>query len=97
VTPDGRTADIGVLRTSPKLETESWVKPIFKSIALRRYLPLNRDANDPGILRVERYTLTSLMEERIGTRIRQRSPEPRLEVLDLSVDPAPAKPGAGSS
>ena len=97
VTPDGRTADIGILRTSPKLETESWVKPVFKSIALRRYLPLKRDANDPGILRVERYTLTSLMEERIGTRIRQRSPEPRLEVLDLSVDSAPAKPGAGSS
>jgi len=97
VTPDGRTADIGILRTSPKIETESWVKPIFKSIALRRYLPLNRDPSDPGILRVERYTLTSLMEERIGTRIRQRSPEPRLEVLDLSVDPAPAKQGAGSS
>lgn len=96
VTPDGRTADIGILRTSPKLESESWVKPIFKSIALRRYLPLKRDASDPGILRIERYTLTSLMEARIGTRIRQRSPEPRLEVLDLSVDPAPAKPRDGS-
>ena len=72
------------------------VKPILGSIALRRYLPLNRDATDPGVLRVERYTLTSLMEARTGTRVRQRAPEPRIEALDLSIDPVPCEPAKGS-
>ena len=96
VAPDGHVTDVGILRGSGKLESEDWVKPILGSIALRRYLPLNRDATDPGILRVERYTLTSLMEARIGTRIRQRGPEPRIETLDLSIDPAPPEPSKGS-
>ncbi len=96
VAPDGHVTDVGILRGSPKLESDDWVKPVLGSIALRRYLPLKRDANDPGVLRVERYTLTSLLEVRTGSRIRQRAPEPRIEVLDLSIDPAPPEPKRGS-
>lgn len=96
VAPDGHVTDVGVLRASPKLESKDWVRPILGSIALRRYLPLKREANDPGALRVERYTLTSLLEVRLGSRIPQRSPEPRIETLDLSIDPVPPKPRGGS-
>lgn len=94
VTPDGRVADVGILRTSPKLQFDLWVKPILGSIAQRRYLPMKRDPNDPGVLRVERYTLTSLMEQRTGSRISQRGPEPRIESLDLSIDPVPPAPAS---
>lgn len=92
VAPDGHVTDAGVLRKSSKLESEDWVKPIITGIGARRYAPLKRDPNDPGILRVERYTLTSRWEEQLGSRIRQRSPVPQIEQLDLSNDPAPAKP-----
>jgi len=91
VTPDGGIADAAILRQSAKLESEDWVKPILASINARRYLPLNRPRTDPGILRVERYTLTALYEDKPGTRIRGHAPAPRIEVLDLSVDPPAAK------
>lgn len=90
VTPDGRVADVGVLRTSPKLDGDDWVKPILGTIAQRRYLPLKRDPNDPGVLRVERYTFTSWMADGVASRIQIRSPAPVLHVLDLSVDPVPS-------
>lgn len=96
VAPDGHVTDVGILRGSTKLESDDWVKPILGSIALRRYLPLDRDATDPGVLRVERYTLTSLTEVRTGSHIPQRSPEPRIETLDLSLDPAPSGTKRGS-
>ncbi len=96
VTPDGAIADAGILRQSPKLESGDWVKPILASINARRYLPLNRPRTDPGILRVERYTLTALIEDKPGTRIRGHAPAPRIEVLDLSVDPVPPEPKRGS-
>ena len=51
----------------------------------------DRDPSDPGILRIERYTLTSRWEEQLGTRIRQRSAAPQIEMLDLSNDPLPTK------
>lgn len=94
VAPDGRVTDPGILRTSPKLSGDDWVKPIITSIAARRYAPLKRDPSDPGILRIERYTLTSRYEQQLGSRIRQRSAEPQIEMLDLSNDPLPAKPAA---
>ena len=93
VTPEGMVADAGVLRQSAKLESDDWVKPILSAISARRYLPLNRPRTDPGILRVERYTLTSLYEDKPGTRIRGHAPAPRIEVLDLSVDPPADKKG----
>ncbi|MEO6114431.1 MAG: hypothetical protein ABIP07_08310 [Sphingomicrobium sp.] len=43
-------------------------------------------ADPGGSYRVERFTYTSLWEQRLGTRIRQRSANARVESLDLSVD-----------
>ena len=96
VTPEGQVADAAVLRQSAKLESDDWVKPILSAISGRRYLPLKRARTDPGILRVERYTLTALIEDKPGTRIRGHAPAPRIEVLDLSVDPVPPEPKRGS-
>ena len=53
------------------------------SISGRIYAPLG----DPtGSYRVERYTYTSLWEDRTGTRLKQRSANARVEMLDLSAD-----------
>lgn len=91
VTPEGLVSDAGVLRQSAKLESDDWVRPILKAIGARRYLPLKRERTDPGIFRVERYTLTALLEGKPGTRIRGHAPAPRIEALDLSIDPPTGK------
>ena len=93
VTPDGRVTDADVLRGGKGADTPYWAKPIIKSIAARRYAPLRMDASQPGILRVERYTLTSRITTQTGSRLLVREPSPRIEMLDLSVDP-PAGPSA---
>lgn len=88
VTPEGKVADVDLLRESPKLDHD-WVKPIVAGIAQRRYAPLAMDKGAPGVLRVERYTLTAFWITTLGSRIRQREAVPRIEMVDLTADPAP--------
>lgn len=90
VTPAGKVSDAQVLRQSPQLAGR-WVQPIVASIADRRYAPLKMDPQDPGVLRVERYSFTSHWTERLGTRIRQREAIPQIEMVDLSRDPEGTK------
>lgn len=89
VGPDGRVADAGVLRQSDKLD-DFWVKSVITAISERRYAPLPIAKDEPGVFRVERYTLTARYETTSESRIRSRSPTLQIEALDLSVDP-PAK------
>lgn len=91
VAPDGHVNDAGVIRQSKSLDEDYWVKKLVQAVSARRYLPLKLDPTDPGILRVERYTLTSLWTSRPGTKVRERDPDGRIEVLDLSVDTPPTK------
>ena len=94
VTPDGRVSDADVLRGGRGLDKPYyWVKPILAAISARRYAPLKMDASQPGILRVERYTLTSRLTSQTGSRLIVREPSPQIEMLDLSVDP-PAAPSS---
>lgn len=89
---DGKVSDTEVLRQSPSL-SGTWFKPILTAIAGRRYAPLAAGA--PPVPRVERYTYTAAWATETGSRIRVRSPIPKIERLDLSRDtpPTPAKPG----
>lgn len=92
VAPNGQTTDVDVLRQSDHFDKD-WGAPIMASIRTRRYAPLKLDPSDPGILRVERYTLTSRYTTNTGSRLRDREATPRIEMLDLSTDePAAAKP-----
>ena len=84
VTPDGRVSDVEVLRNSGPTY---WAKPVLRSIAGRTYAPL---ADPDGSYRVERYTYTSLWTTLTGTRMRVRSPDARVEYLDLTAEPATA-------
>ena len=93
ITPDGNVTDVQVLRSGKPGEPEpGWTKPIIASIGTRRYVPLKLDPNEPGLLRVERYTLTARWTLPTGSHIREREAQPQIEMLDLSIDP-PAKSG----
>ncbi len=87
VAPDGKTTDIEILRQ--KQSDIGWTKPVLDSIRTRVYSPVTADPGDPGTYKVERYTLTAQWEEQLGTRIRQRSAQSRIERIDLSENPPP--------
>ncbi|MBX9815298.1 MAG: hypothetical protein K2X76_11400 [Sphingomonas sp.] len=91
VEPDGSVSDAQVLRRS-KGFSGGWDKEILNSVAGRRYLPLKADARTPGRFRVERYSLTAYWGQVSGTRLRQREPEARIEMIDLTAEPAAAIP-----
>jgi tetratricopeptide (TPR) repeat protein len=83
VNADGKVSDAEVLRKSDKLSGD-WVKPILTAVAARRYAPLAPDS--PGFFRVERYSFTSAWTTVTGSRLRVRSPIPKIEMVDLSRD-----------
>jgi hypothetical protein len=82
VTAEGKTNDIEVIRQSQK--DVGWTKPVVKAIESRIYAPMTLEPGDPGFFMVERYTLTALWEEQLGTRIRQRSGRTKIERMDLT-------------
>jgi tetratricopeptide (TPR) repeat protein len=84
VTPEGRVSEAEVLRFGSKPE---WVKPLLRSIEGRIY---SAPADPAGSYRVERYTHTALWMQVTGTRLEQRSPETRIEFLDLTAEPEKA-------
>ena len=81
VTSDGKVRDAEILRSRGKTD---WTKQLLQSIGGRIYAPLD----DPdGSYRVERYSYTARWMNVTGTRIRQRSPNRRIEYVDLTPDP----------
>lgn len=99
IRPDGTPGDIEVARRGPKA-VPNWEGAVLRSIATRRYAPLAIDPSDPGLMRVERYTLTNNhthgVTEVTGTRLRNREIKPRIEMLDLSLETPPMRaPGKG--
>jgi hypothetical protein len=86
VTPEGRVNDIEVLRSKGTLD---WTAPVLKSIAGRIYSPSPPDRTG-GAYRVERLSYTARWTTVTGSRMRQRSPEARIEFLDLTEEDAPA-------
>jgi hypothetical protein len=99
VNANGLPSDIEVLRSSGDIK---WSKLVSDSIGSRIYAPLKATEGDtaPGFYMVERYSMTArYMDEVTGTRIRQRSPETRIERIDITPEnydqpfvPAPKEP-----
>ena len=75
---NGDVADAKILRSEGDT---SWAQPLLASIRLRRYTPVAPIADD--LSRVERYTYTSYFESQTGSRLLDRSPQGRVEFLDL--------------
>ena len=81
VKPEGRVDEVEIIRRSGSTR---WAKPVLKSIAGRLYSPSPEGA---GQYRVERYSFTALWKsDATGTRFRRRSPDARIEFLDLTAD-----------
>lgn len=80
VTPEGKVAELEILRSHGPVD---WTPPLVKAIAGRLY---SRVANPEGTYRVERYTYTSFWMDMTGSRLRRRSPNARIEYLDLTAD-----------
>ncbi|MET1110959.1 MAG: hypothetical protein ABWX67_05455 [Allosphingosinicella sp.] len=82
--PEGRVGDVELLRSEGSTD---WAKPLLQAIAGRLYSPVNAPE---GHYRVERYSLTALWDyQATGTHRRQRSPQARIEMLDLTAEPEP--------
>ena len=79
ISPQGRVENVQVLRSKG---SQSWARPLLKSIAGRRYTPANPAS--PTSYRRERYTFTSALEAGSGTKAKQHSPNARVEYFDLS-------------
>jgi hypothetical protein len=85
VTPEGHASDIEILRSKGRT---TWAEPVLASIAGRIYSPVSGGDAD-GTYRVERYTFTALWEESTGSHLRTRSPNARVEYMDLTAEPEP--------
>ena len=86
VNANGLVSDAEVLRSSGNTR---WSKLVLDSINSRIYAPLKSkgEATATGFYMIERYTFTArYMDEVTGTRIRQRSPVPRIERIDITPD-----------
>ncbi|HEY0627844.1 MAG TPA: hypothetical protein VGD23_00790, partial [Sphingomicrobium sp.] len=79
ISPDGTVSDLRIARS--KGDT-FWAKPLLKSIGGRRYTPAKEGS--PGTARLERYTYTSGYEEKSDSNMAGRSPNGRVEFIDLS-------------
>ncbi|MEY4501563.1 MAG: hypothetical protein RIS52_1453 [Pseudomonadota bacterium] len=97
VTPSGKTSDVEVLRHSKNKGDFAWSKPVVQSIEGRLYVPMEAEPGDPGFYMVERFTMTALFEDQLGSRMRRRSSDYRIERIDLTEIPPPEPSEPSSS
>lgn len=85
ILPDGHVSGLETVRRGAP---DDWAAPVLEAIRHRVYSTANESS-----YRLERYTYTaeySLHET--GSRMRTRTPNARIEYLDLTTDEAPAAP-----
>lgn len=85
VTQAGRVDDAEIIRSHGET---NWTKPLMASIAGRIY---SQTTTPGGNYRVERYSYTALQSYVTGSRMRVRSPDARIEFLDLTAEPNASK------
>lgn len=86
VAPDGSVRGIDTVRTSPNARGD-WLIKVVDALGKRVYRSLDMPPGNPGLRRIERYSLVYNVAPIKNTRVRGRSPTPRLEILDLTVEP----------
>ncbi|KQM63698.1 hypothetical protein ASE75_11405 [Sphingomonas sp. Leaf17] len=87
VAPDGSVRDIDIVRQSANAGG-GWIGKVKESLAGRVYRPLALAASDPGLRRIERYSLVYDVLAVLGSRIPSRESVPHIEITDLTVDTA---------
>lgn len=83
VTRDGRVADV-VERRRGKHADGRWIDAAQRSLAGRRYVPLDLAAGAPGLPRLERFILVSDRGVATGTRLAASCGAPTVLNLDLT-------------
>lgn len=81
IRPDGRTDGAEILQTSG---LGQWEGAVLKQVATRRYAGLKLPAGDPGIYRVDRFTIRATMGVPTGSRIKQRMGRLTTHIVDLT-------------
>jgi hypothetical protein len=89
VRADGRVEDVDILRSKGPT---FWTAGVLRSIAGRLYAPAGAAGASDANYRVERYSFTSLLEQRTDSRILVHSSQGRIEQLDLTPDRKTAPP-----
>ncbi len=81
IRPDGRTADVEVLRDGG---LGQWRSGILRQVADRRYVPLRVEPGNPGMYRIDRFTVRATKDIPTGTRIAQRMGPLTVHIIDLT-------------
>jgi hypothetical protein len=81
IRPDGRTAEVEVLRTS---DLGQWGPAILRQVSTRRYVPLAVEPGHPGLYRIDRFTVRAEIGTPTGTRIAQRMGNLTVHIIDLT-------------
>ena len=81
IRPDGKVMDVEMLRTNG---LGQWKTGILRHVSQRRYVPLKLTDGQPGLYRIDRFTVRGDIGTPIGTRIRQRTGNLSIHVVDLT-------------
>lgn len=81
IRPDGKVMDTELLRTNG---LGQWKSAILHHVSQRRYVPLKLTDGQPGLYRIDRFTVRGNIDTPIGTRIRQRMGNLSIHVVDLT-------------
>lgn len=80
---DGRVQDVAERRRGERAKG-GWMKKVAEAVGARRYMPLSVPADDPGLLRVERFVLAIPAAKVTGTRMRETCGTPVLQSVDIT-------------
>lgn len=81
IRPDGKTADVAVLRNSG---IGQWERGIVRHVSARRYVPMDAAPTDPGVYRIDRFTVRAEYGAQTGSRLTQRVGNLTVHVTDLT-------------
>jgi hypothetical protein len=81
IRPDGTVVDAELLRTNG---LGQWSPVILKHVRARRYVPLRLTEGQPGLYRIDRFSVRGTMGTPIGTRLSQRMGPLSVHIIDLT-------------
>ncbi|MEG8041273.1 hypothetical protein QP166_18745 [Sphingomonas sp. LR60] len=81
IRPDGTVVDAELLRTNG---LGQWSPVILKHVRARRYVPLRLTEGQPGLYRIDRFTVRGTQSTPTGTRLSQRMGPLSVHIIDLT-------------